>query len=450
MKVTLPFTYVKCALAFAVLPVTLWANSSGPPPRVSNAPGDRNCAQAGCHTGTAVNGGGGSVSIAVEGGNTYVPGARKTITITITDSNARVYGFQAAARLASNETNGQAGSFVPRANQFVQCEDGRDRPASGSCPANTAIEAIQHSSPLNSGTITFDWNAPATNVGDVRIYVAGNAANGNSNSNGDRIYTANVTLTPQQASGQRPTISQGGVLDNFTAVSGVASGSWIAIFGRDFSSTTSTWDNDPAFREGTPEYQANRLPQSVEGVRVTVNGQPASVYFVSPQQINILAPTDDATGDIQVRVSTPAGESDPIIVRKAQFLPSFVALPQGDRLFIVGVAPNREIVARAGISGIARGFRPGEVLSLFGSGFGPTNPAVNANTSRFAPVPITGTATIRFGETNVAIQGGGFLISPGLYQFNIVVPDLPNGDYPVSVSIGGAQGSSRLSVNIQR
>jgi uncharacterized protein (TIGR03437 family) len=450
MKLSSRSTYVKCALALAVLPVTLLANSSGPPPRVSGAPGDRTCAQAGCHTGTPVNGGGGSLAIAVEGGNNYVPGGRKTITITITDANARAYGFQASSRLASNESNGQAGSFVAGTNQFVQCETGNDRPASGTCPANAAIEALQHSRPLSSGTITFEWNAPATNVGDVRIYVAGNAANGNSNSNGDRIYTANVTLTPQQASGQRPAISQGGVVDNFNGLAGVATGSWISIFGTNFASANATWNDDPAFRQGTPEFQANQLPRSVAGVSVTVNNQPASVFFVSPQQINVLAPTDDATGDIQVRVRTAAGESDPIAVRKAQFLPSFVTVPQGDRLFVVGVTPAGVIAGKAGVGGTTRGFQPGETLSLFGSGFGPTNPAINAATSRFAPTPITGTATIRFGDANVTVQGGGFLISPGLYQFNITVPDLPNGDYPVSVSIGGAQGSNRLSVNIQR
>ena len=81
------------------------------------APGDSTCAMAGCHTGTALNGGGGSVQLTSSAGTSYTPGQQQTLTLVITDSRARVYGFQASARLDSNPTNGQAGDFSAGAQQ---------------------------------------------------------------------------------------------------------------------------------------------------------------------------------------------------------------------------------------------------------------------------------------------------------------------------------------------
>ena len=63
------------------------------------------------------------------------------------------------------------------------CQDDVDRDSDGgTCPAATPIEFIQHSLAGNSNSFTFDWTPPATDVGPVRVYAAGNAANGNGQS----------------------------------------------------------------------------------------------------------------------------------------------------------------------------------------------------------------------------------------------------------------------------
>ena len=48
----------------------------------------------------------------------------------------------------------------------------------------------------NSATFNLRWRAPATNVGAVTFYAAGNAINNSMNSAGDRVYTTNVSATP--------------------------------------------------------------------------------------------------------------------------------------------------------------------------------------------------------------------------------------------------------------
>ena len=52
-----------------------------------------------------------------------------------------------------------------------------------------------------SQTYEFDWIPPATNVGDVVLYLAGNGATGNGHETGDHIYTTSYTLTPGAAAG---------------------------------------------------------------------------------------------------------------------------------------------------------------------------------------------------------------------------------------------------------
>ena len=55
----------------------------------------------------------------------------------------------------------------------------------------------------------FDWTPPATAVGNITIYVAGNAANGNGNEQGDHIYTANVHPDSRGRRGRAPSIDAG-------------------------------------------------------------------------------------------------------------------------------------------------------------------------------------------------------------------------------------------------
>src|SRR5437879_6349582 len=88
----------KIAVGLGVIPVLIWAHALGPDQRHTGAPGDlflgkiATCAISGCHLGTPLNGGGGNVVLTTSAGTTYTPGQQQTITITITDSKARVYG----------------------------------------------------------------------------------------------------------------------------------------------------------------------------------------------------------------------------------------------------------------------------------------------------------------------------------------------------------------------
>ncbi|MBZ5575482.1 MAG: hypothetical protein LAP40_02850 [Acidobacteriia bacterium] len=214
----------KAAVLLGAVPIALLAWEYGPEAGHAGVPGELGaCNSAGCHVGTALNGGGGSVSISFPNGLSYTPGVKQQLTVTISDPAQKGWGFQATARTASSSTT-MAGTFASvDANTQVICsipsvdpnsiQPVLNFPGSQDCPSGQPLAYIEHSgdpiaktgyyATLNktpgSGTYTFTWTPPSTNVGNIVIYVAGNAANGLVDVTGDHIYTKTYTLTPAGA-----------------------------------------------------------------------------------------------------------------------------------------------------------------------------------------------------------------------------------------------------------
>src|ERR1035438_9116065 len=113
----------KAAVILSVVPVLLWAYEYGPNPGYTNVPNELGtCATSGCHVGTVNNPANkGSVSVAFPNGQTYVPGVKQHLVVTIADSAQRAWGFQLTARLAS-KTSTMAGTFASTdENTTVMC-----------------------------------------------------------------------------------------------------------------------------------------------------------------------------------------------------------------------------------------------------------------------------------------------------------------------------------------
>ena len=108
----------KLSLIVGVVPVLLWAYEYGPNPGYAGVPGEHDgatCDTSGCHVGTALNAGGGSVTVNLPNGMTYTPGAVQHLKVTIADAAQRAWGFELAARQASS-TSTTAGSFASTDN----------------------------------------------------------------------------------------------------------------------------------------------------------------------------------------------------------------------------------------------------------------------------------------------------------------------------------------------
>ena len=435
-------------VALLLASAMIYGYASGPDPRYTGAPGDSDqaCASLGCHIGTALNGGGGSVVVNFPNGATYSPGVQQTFSIVINDPSARVYGFQMTARLESNLAGGQAGDFSANPDQqYVICDNSTFKGANG-CPGNAPVQFIEHNRPYNTNTISVLWKAPATNVGNIRVYVAANAANGDANNTGDHIYTASYTLTPQGAVSP-PTVASVVSASAFNANAGLASGTWLEIYGSNLSSTTRSWAGS--------DFNGNNAPTSLDGVRVSIGGVPAFVDFVSPGQVNVQAPDDAKTGaGFEIVLTNAAGSSNAVAMQKKAIAPALLAPPsfnvQG-RQWVVAIFPDLTFAGKPGlISGLNfRIPKPGDVLTVFGIGFGPVTPPIPPGVIATVPTTLQSQPSIRFGEVPATLAYYG--LSPsfvGLYQFNVIVPTVAPGDMPFNVDIAGASLNQNLFITV--
>ena len=91
---------------------------------------------------------------------------------------------------------------------------------------------------------------------------------------------------------------------------------------------------------------------------------------------------------------------------------------------------------------------PGEVVTLYGTGFGPTSPALPSDILVGAAAPLAAAVTFRIGGTVAPVQWAG-MIASGLYQFNVQVPDVAAADRVIVTEIAGfrSQGDSVISVD---
>ncbi len=435
----------KAAAVAAAIPFLLYAYEYGPPGGAAGVPGEQTCIQIGCHTGT-VNSFGGNVSVTFPGGLTYTPGVKQHLVVTVTDSAQKRFGFQLTARLASSSTT-QAGAFTPGADGYTQLVCGFDLasvPPQTSCPA---LEYIEHTlksyqaSPVVS-SFEFDWTPPSTNVGNIVIYVAGNAVNGDLQPTGDHVYTANYTLTPA-AAGATPTITDpNGVVNGAGFQSTIQSGSWVTIFGSNLATNTRTW-TDKDFVNG-------QAPTSLDGTSVSINGKPAFVYYISPTQLNVQAPTDSSTGTVNVQVTVSGSGSNTVSANMQAFSPAFFMFQANNNNYAIAQRnPDYTLIGPSGVPNTVKA-KPGDVIILWGTGFGATNPAVPAGQPVTGAPQVTTAPTITIG--GVTAQYISAVLSPGavgLYQVAVTVPSGVTGDVPVVASVSGAQSPANVFLAVQ-
>ena len=459
--------WAKTVVLLGAIPIALWAYEYGPDIGHAGVPGELGaCNAAGCHVGTGLNAGGGSVSVAFQNGATYVPGVPQQLTVTIADSKQKAWGFQMTARTAAGSST-MAGTFASSdANTQVICgdlsldintEQVLSYPGSQNCPQAEPLAYIEHSltgynttynKTPGSGAYTFTWTPPATNVGNIVLYVAGNAANGDLTDNGDHIYTNTYTLTPAAAGGNNPTISE--IQNGFSTVanSPIQAANWVVIKGTNLAPGPGRgWNANESF------------PTTMDGTSVTINGQLGYLYYISPGQINLQAPSDTALGPVNVVVTNNGLSSTPVSAQYQPYSPALLQWGGGQFPYAEitrypdnAYVGNPTVMGAAGYTNIVSA-QAGDILTLWVTGLGPTTPAVPAGQQpAFAngAFPVTTTnPTVTVGGANATVLGA-ILRYAGLYQVNIQLPaSLPSGDAPIQISFGSYQSPAGVLLNIQ-
>ncbi len=260
---------------------------------------------------------------------------------------------------------------------------------------------------------------------------------------GEKSVTFDIVMgfTPEDApAGTLPVVSaRSGVVNAAAFQPGASPGAWISIHGFRLSNTTRTWAG--------ADIVEGKLPTILDGVSVTINGRNAYFYFISPNQINVQAPADTLSGTAQVIVTNTGGSSAAVNVELRQALPGFFRLAQEH---VMATDSKGGYVGPVGIASgvISVPARPRDTITLWGTGFGPANPAIAPGQTVANSSPLANPVTIRVGQSKAQVVYAG-MSGVGLYQFNTVVPDLPGGDYPVVAEIAGVRTSSAGRLRIQ-
>jgi uncharacterized protein (TIGR03118 family) len=250
-----------------------------------------------------------------------------------------------------------------------------------------------------------------------------------------------------------PAFTSAGIVNGASFSGALAPNTWASILkGGGMSATTRGWL--------ATDFIGTALPTQLNGVSVTVNGEPAAVSYISPAQINFLVPTDIQSGAAQIVVTNNGLASAAAAVTIASTAPAFFTLGAADATTGNSyIAAEHSSGAVAGPPSLVTGvtstpFNAGETMVLFGTGFGATNPAAPDGMLPVAALPLTLLPTITVGGLPATASFGG-LTGPGLYQFNVV---LPKGttiggagavvEVPVTMSAGGAQTQAKAVVAV--
>jgi uncharacterized protein (TIGR03437 family) len=217
-----------------------------------------------------------------------------------------------------------------------------------------------------------------------------------------------------------------------TPQTGVAPGSVISIFGSNLASAVVTGPGSP-------------LAQTLSGTVVQVANRMLPLFFVSPAQINAELPADLTLGSQTLTVSAqgqPDVNASFTVVRDAPGL--FEQAVSGQtQSFAVAMHEDGSAVT------LASPARRGELLTVYGPGFGPTGPVrpVGFAVPQTPPFLLLDAASLLVG--GAVLQAENALAAPGRVGVDAVQFRLSDGapsgtNAPLRVSVNGQQSNTVL------
>jgi uncharacterized protein (TIGR03437 family) len=227
----------------------------------------------------------------------------------------------------------------------------------------------------------------------------------------------------------------------------IAQNAWVEIYGANLAPASVgagglTWSNAPSFASG-------QMPTQLQGVSVTVNGNPAYIYFISPTQVNVLTPLDSTTGAVAVEVNNGSAISAAFTANLQPVAPGFLRF--GDGVHVAALHANYSYLGPASMSAPGYTFTPaapGETILLFGDGFGlPVSMLTAGSDVQTGALP-SPWPRITIGGATATVQYAG-LISPGLYQLNVVAPSTAaDGDNQVIAYYAGVSSPTGAMIPV--
>jgi uncharacterized protein (TIGR03437 family) len=246
--------------------------------------------------------------------------------------------------------------------------------------------------------------------------------------------------------------SIGGVItaSGFGGFASIAPGTFIEIYGSNLAADSLDWGG---------AFNGVNAPTSLAGTTVTIGGQAAFIAYAGPGQVNALVPSNVATGQQQITVTTAIGTSAAYTVNVNPTAAGLLApvapidFNIGGMHYVVALFPDSQtyVLPPGAISGVpSRRAKPGDVIVIYGIGFGPVTPNTPAGQIVPGNSALTLPLQIFFGSAQATLQYSGLAPSlVGVYQFNVVVPNIPASDaVPVTFTLGGVKGAQTLYTSV--
>jgi len=223
-----------------------------------------------------------------------------------------------------------------------------------------------------------------------------------------------------------PAIAPAGIVNaaGTTPDGTVAPGSIISIYGQDLAAALQVGPSDP-------------LAQTIDNVTVTVNNILMPLMFVSPGQINAQVPNELAPGTYILTVNS---------LGQAPVTASFTVSRDAPGIFVESNAENIPLAAALHQNGslitLSSPAVRNEIVSLYGTGFGPLSQQVGDGFAAPNSPLFTATDTVTVTADSVPIPATWAGAAPGLVgvdivQFQIVSSIPSDTNVNVVVTVGG-------------
>jgi len=184
--------------------------SSGMHPSSTGAPGETSCANAqiGCHSDASITNDNTHIVntlIYSTADSSYVPGQTYTVTLQAQKPGMTKVGFGIVALRNSNNTNSGSWGITEAARTHTISGTGglsSRRYVTHNITGNQTIS-------IGLGQWSFNWTAPATDVGNITFYYATNCTNNSGDEMGDAIFLSSFQIHPYSGNSIHEWIKEG-------------------------------------------------------------------------------------------------------------------------------------------------------------------------------------------------------------------------------------------------
>jgi len=190
------------------------------------------------------------------------------------------------------------------------------------------------------------------------------------------------------------------------------------------------------------------LPTFLAGtdVSVLIGGQAANLYYASPTQINCLIPSTllPVPVNLQLVIDGLAGPSVPI-----KLTPAAPALFELDVHTAVATEPDGSVLTAAAPAA------PGDIVILYATGLGQTNPPVESGVLPTQAAPLVDIGKFSVVLNGVAVNPSAISyagIAPGfagLYQINVRLPASTGANPQIRIGLGGILSPTGISLPVR-